>query len=180
MKKIIFICVCLLINCSNVVAQEYELLNDIFKKINDTILIKSNFEPWSSQLLEQIKNEDFFKNNWEPLKSNKTPNIKLFLDSFDLKTAVNKLENQNDTNQTIEFHKFSNNIFGVEKVGNNLSSIKSYLVLAKPIFNQDSTWALSYSYGVYNSDVSSSGYLKIYRKLRDKWIYYHKITLWIS
>lgn len=178
-KMLINYLIVLIISLSPIYSQTYNLLNDIFYSNEgknmylNSEFIKTNGE--NSIELHKYLNENFIKENWEYLPSSNTPSLKGFLENFDLSIIKKKAYSQNK-NKLIKFGKLQKHVIAV----NGFEKSNSYMVISKPIFNCSKDWAILYKYSIFSIEVGTSGYLMIYRKLDDKWIEYHKISLGIS
>lgn len=163
----------------NLNSQTYELLNDRLNS-KDTIYIKNKFEKLDDDIIKKYLTESFIQNNWEPLPMKDLPNINLFLENFNLEDAMKTAFRNNNSDSIIDFSKLKTNLIKVTDTAKHLKNNKNYLVLTKPIFNENKSWAISYLYAVYYLDIGRSGELVIFRKLKGKWVKFHDITIWIS
>ena len=160
-------------------AQTYELLNERLNN-DDTIYIKYKFDALDNDIITKYITKNFVINSWEPLPISNVPDINLFLNNFNLENAKKKAILNNESDSLIDFSQLNNNVVKINETDKHLKSGNNYLVLTKPIFNCDKTWAISYIYGVYHFDVGSSGDLVIFRKIKGKWTRFHHLTMWIS
>ena len=148
--------------------QDYKVLNDIVQ--NETIYLREYYEPVETKYLSV----EFFKGNWSELPLDKTPSINLFLKNFNFEHTINDL---GLNTSKIDFEKLNSNYISLESIKENPSY---YTVISKPMFNCFKDWVIVYKYNVYKNDVGSTGNFYIYRKINDKWVFYHKVNLWMS
>jgi hypothetical protein len=151
-------------------SQEYVFINSYS---NDAVFLRNNFE----QIEDKYISYNFFKNNWSLMKSDDSDNAKVFLDNFNFAHAKAMI---NDSDSKINFSNLNNNFIEVKDVNKHLKNNDYYTVISKPIFNCAMDWVILYKCNVYKDDVGSTADIYIYRKVDGKWIYYHKINLWIS
>ena len=166
MKKIIIIVFLFITNY--LVAQEYELINDMYK---EKTILRKNYELIDTVYLTPT----FFRNNWSSLPSKKTPSIDIFLANFSFTHIIAEAKLVN--NSSIDFSNLNKNISELTDVGSNNNN---YAVISKPIFNCSKDWVIVYMFNVFSIDVGNTGHIYIYRKVNENWLYFHKINIWIS
>lgn len=166
MKKIILI----LLFPGLLFSQEYDFLNNHEK---NQIFLRDYFEPIDDKYLSQ----DFFEENWSLISNSETPDINIFLKNFNFQHAKAVVT---DKNRMINFKKLNNNYIKVDNFNEHLKKHKYYTVFSKPIFNCGMDWVIIYKFVVYSRDIGNTGDIYIYRNIGDKWIYFHKVSLWIS
>jgi hypothetical protein len=167
---------------TNLKAQTYELLNDIFSSTkNEKVHLKSDFESLNNEkFLNSYLTENFIKDNWEPLPSIKTPDSSLFFNNVKLEHLRFMVVTPSSSNQEIDFKKLKESFVRVSDLDEHFKENDTYQVVSKPLFSCNNQWAVIYRYTVFKSDVGNSGTLYIYRKIDENWVVYHKITLWMS
>ncbi|NND10041.1 MAG: hypothetical protein HKN96_02425 [Flavobacteriaceae bacterium] len=166
---------------SSIYCQTYEFLNQFLAENDDNIIyLDNNFQSLNTnRKVVKYLNNKYFTDNWRPLPSNKIPSINEFLDQVDL-SHLGAIARADSPKDKIDFKQLSPNI--VDKENLDLSSQNSfnYLVISKPYFSCSKNWVIIYGYSVYSVDTANSGYFYIYRKMNNKWVYYHKLELWMS
>lgn len=167
-------------------AQVYDLLNDIFEdKKKDSIYVFENFKSFNDpNFNRRVLEYDFIRRGWDRMETEETDDMVLFFKSFDL----DKIFICNDSlieSKNVNFKELNSNIYIFEKSqkiipSKSYADLKSYYLIYHPIFNCKKDWAIVSLDRVYNVDIGISGSILIYRKIDDKWVFYHEIIIWIS
>lgn len=131
-----------------------------------------------------ILTKRFFEEEWEPIKTEQTPDINLFFSGI----SIDHLESFSRISDTtlIDETKLSSNIIlfrdldaNDEKVSfDNLNKQKLICSISIPFISCTRDWAIIF-YSCSSKASYGSGDLYIFRKIENKWIYYHKINLFI-
>lgn len=121
-----------------------------------------------------------FSEWWSPFPNSQTPSIKLFFDNFNLLHLKAELET-NKTDSVIDFKKLNKKFYKSSNQDLQQYGERSYLSISKPIFNCSKNWCLIIkSYYTPQGNAGGDGNIFIYRKVGNKWIFYHKFSLWMS
>lgn len=165
-------------------SQVYDLFNDVLSPSSDSVYIHSNFEPFLDPFpdseLDKYLSEHFVRQSWEPITSDNTPDIELFLENMDIIEARTVAIANNSLNKEIEFEKLHSRFIKVVNKSAHLENNLNYIVLSRPIFNNNKDWAIVYYHTAFHTTVGTSGEMRIFRKIDGKWTYYWQITVWIS
>lgn len=178
MKKLIF---ALIITFTNVnYSQTYSLINDILEGYkSDSIYIEEKFMSFDKDNIPLKISKESIEELWTPIPNSNTPSIKLFLDNFDLNHLEwNLIKNKNDT--VIDFSKLAKSVFKSSKEYIRLNTSNTYISISKPIFNCSKNWAIIFTYSVNLAHDNGSGYMKVYKKINERWVLYHKLELWMG
>ena len=182
MKNILFI-LCLVVS-QLAIGQTYEVINSIFANNKSNTNLYYKFVPLISNYNSTILTRRFFEEEWAPIKSEQTPDINLFLSGI----SINHLESFSRIKDTtiIDETKLSSNIILVQDLDpynqkvsfDTLNQQKLICRISIPFISHSKDWAIIF-YSCSSDATDGSGDLYIYRKLENKWIYYHKINLFI-
>jgi hypothetical protein len=170
----------------NLQAQTYDLINDIINELEaDSIYLKDNFTVLNkndNDFIVTFLKKDFFINNWKSISDDKYPDIKPFLENFDISHLKAIALNEKGV-EKVDFKKLSTKVISKSNFAQeerNYGNKKGILHMSKPIFNCSKDWAIVYRFSEFALDVGNSGDIYIYKKENGKWVYYHNITVWIS
>lgn len=185
MKKLVFFIFLPLILSNNAIGQEYSFINEVvtrYEKDNvipvDTIFLREEFINLKTHLKLEYLNEETIKLWWS--NGNKLPPIELFLANFDLdhlKSEINKTQNEFDIN----FKSLNKYFYKTNQDYVNDNPKKKYLSISRPIFNYSKDWCVIVkSQYVPYTNTGGSGVMYIYVKVKDKWILYNTVNIWMN
>ncbi|MEZ4793772.1 MAG: hypothetical protein R2783_10000 [Gelidibacter sp.] len=181
MKNLFLLSLCIFVFVNHLEAQTYEFLNDALPTSeHERIYLKSEFESLNNEkFIKFYLTKNFIEENWEPLPSNHTPDLSLFLKNVSFE-HIRAIVLTSIPNERIDFNQLKPIFVKVEDLKEHLIVNDMCHIISKPIFSCDNEWAIIYKYSAFKTDVGNSGILLIYKKTEKKWKFYHKITLWIS
>lgn len=164
----------LMVSFSKAQSEECNFLSSVFKNDDKHFIINKFLNIDKRVNLKEI-NKSFFIENWTLVNTNETPSIQFFLENFELEGVGPELL---ISKNTIIYCEKLNLINEVSKKS-RCESV--YYSITKPIFNKSLDWCLFLkTCSVPETNFYCGGSFEIYRKVNNKWIYYHSVTAWYN
>ena len=163
-------------------SQTYEFINDsvVFNQKNEIYLINWFLSSSNTNSIANF-NEYNLKEWWCPmsLDSVSMPSIKPFLENFNFNhLQADIIANKNDT--LIDFKKLNSAFVSVNNDYINKHPENTFVQISKPYYNCSKNWVILFINKGNRSYNLGKGNICIYRKIKDKWILYHKVNLWFN
>lgn len=185
MKKLVFFVAFLLTLSNTVIGQEYSFINEVITPYEnnnviplDTIFLMEEFIDLKTHFKLEYLNEETVKLWW--FNGKKLPPVELFLANFDLnhlKSEISKTQNKLDIN----FKSLNKYFYKSSQEYIKENPKNKYLSISRPFFNHNQNWCVIVkSEYIPYVNVTSGGVMYIYVKVKDKWILYNTINVWMS
>ena len=163
----------------------YNFLSEVLQSRGDTINLIANFNTiLPNKEYEKYFCGEEFKDIWgaqiQTIKE--WPSLDYFLSHLDLKhfLLLSNKEFEEGFDALIDFEQLQGNF--IKSSFEDMEAgypTKNYLYVSKPFFSCDQSWAMVSITSIFSGG-SSGNYIYIYQKIKDKWVFYHRIELNIT
>ncbi|MEM7487236.1 MAG: hypothetical protein AAF348_18665 [Bacteroidota bacterium] len=162
---------------SQAVDESYEFINTIYNETTNIIHVEQEFKTLNPFKDLNFVSEKFFRDEWQPIKIGEVPDIEAFLLGISIQ-HLNDFANQKQT-FSIDSSKLNSKIKVVYNLDQYLKEGGIVSQISRPFMSCTKEWAIIYT-SSYSKDFSGGGNWYIYRKVDGKWVYYHKINIFMT